>query len=338
MARSTHLAIAAAALVAGAFEVAHTLAWQARLAPAPLAYEVAGMAIELEALTAVFDHGLHHRRSATWSFSLVGLVAVSLGIANAFAGWALGGALDLPLVGGTASGAAVVTQLGGFDGLVGLGLWAVAVLVPHAVRDAAAAREADRLRNAAELARLRANLQPHFLLNTLSTVAGLVGEDPREARDLIGALGDLLRDALEDSEEMQTLDAEVSWLQRYAKILEIRHRGQLAFRWDIAPAARPVRVPRLLLQPLVENAVKHGALRRDDGGEVCVRARVDGARMTCIVEDNGPGPGEPRDGARGIALVTRRLALRYDGVAAFRIEAAGGLTRATIDLPVEAST
>src|SRR5580692_9236521 len=228
MPRSTHLAIAAAALVAGAFEIAHTLAWQARISPSPLAYTIVGMLVELEVLTAVFDHGLRRRRSATWSFSLIGLVAIGIGVAESVVGWALARAVDAPLVGNAGSSAAVVAQLGAFDGVVGLGLWAVAVLVPHVVRDAdVRARETERLRNAAELARLRANLQPHFLLNTLSTVAGLVGEDPREARDLIGALGDLLRDALEDGEELQSLDAEVGWLQRYARILEIRHRGQL---------------------------------------------------------------------------------------------------------------
>src|SRR3989442_9967476 len=95
---------------------------------------------------------------------------------------------------------------------------------PFAVRDAKArSLEAEQLRTAGELARLRANLQPHFLFNTLSTVAGLVAEEPREARNLIAALGDLLRDSIEDKGEMQTLDDEVTWLKRYAEILETRH-------------------------------------------------------------------------------------------------------------------
>jgi LytS/YehU family sensor histidine kinase len=175
------------------------------------------------------------------------------------------------------------------------------------------------------------------LLNTLNTISGLVTEDPRDARELVAALGDLLRDSLEDGDEMQPLDDEIAWLRRYAAILEIRHRGSLAFHWEIADPARRVRIPRLLLQPLVENAVKHGALRRREGGEVSVRATIDNARVTCIVEDNGPGPaaGSPRDGARGLELVTKRLALEYAGTAAFRLETSGGYTRSIVELPVE---
>src|SRR5207245_1917127 len=163
-------------------------------------------------------------------------------------------------------------QLGALDGPAAPGPWAVAVMVPFAGRAARARTlEAEQLRTAAELARLRANLQPHFLFNTLSTIAGLVVEAPREARNLIGALGDLLRDSFEDKGEMQTLDDEVTWLKRYAEILETRHRGSITFRWEIAETTRKVRIPRLLLQPLLENAVKHGALRRREGAEVAVR-------------------------------------------------------------------
>jgi LytS/YehU family sensor histidine kinase len=197
------------------------------------------------------------------------------------------------------------------------------------------------LRTTAELARLRAHLQPHFLLNTLNTVAGLVSEHPEDARRLLGALGDLLTDSLESNEEMQTLDAEVRWLRRYAEILETRHRGVLSFRWNISDTARSVKVPRLLLQPLLENAVKHGALRRRGGGEVTVTACVEDRtrRIRCVIEDNGPGlrSSEKRPGALGIELVTRRLALRYAGTAAFRLEAGDDRTRSVVEIPLEAS-
>src|SRR5262249_12750999 len=180
---------------------------------------------------------------------------------------------------------------------------------------------------------------PHFLFNTLNTVAGLVGEDPREARRLIGVLGDLLRDSLVDGDDMRTLDEEIAWLRHYTDILEARHRGSLAFRWAIAEATGSVRIPRLLLQPLVENAVKHGALRRPEGGEVAVRTTLGPGRMTCIIEDNGPGPAaqRTRPGALGIDLITRRLALKYADAATFRLERGAGHTRAIVDLPTEAA-
>jgi LytS/YehU family sensor histidine kinase len=268
---------------------------------------------------------------------------MAVGTAESVADWFIQARFGIPILGGRrALSVGTVFEIGLMDGLLGLGLWAMAVVLPFAVRDAnARAREAERLRTAAELAQLRAHLQPHFLLNTLNTVAGLVGEHPREARNLIGALGDLLRDSLQETDEMQTLDDEVAWLKRYASILETRHRGVLTFRWDIDEATRGVRVPRLLLQPLLENAVKHGALRRREGGEVSVRAsfeREGGGGLLCVVEDNGPGLGAraPREGALGLEIVTRRLALEYAGQAAFRLEAEGGRTRSIVQIPVEA--
>lgn len=215
------------------------------------------------------------------------------------------------------------------------GLWTLAFVYPFAAEDARVrALEAEQLRSAAELSRLRAHLEPHFLLNTLNAIAGLVTEDPREARRLLGCLGDLLRDAVRDEPEMQTVEEEVGWLKRYAAILEARHRGAISFTWDIAPEARRVRLPRLLLQPIVENAVKHGALRRrGGGGTVALRARVEGARAIFVIEDNGPGLAEPpRPGSFGLPGVRRRLELKYVQ-AALKLEATEAGTRATIDVP-----
>ena len=99
-------------------------------------------------------------------------------------------------------------------------------------------------------------------------------------------------------------------------------------------------MPRQLLQPLLENAVQHGALRRREGGEVAIRVDLDPeGGLRCVVEDNGPGPGTrpTRSGALGIQLVTRRLALKYAGAAAFRLEASGGLTRSIVEIPEAAS-
>lgn len=223
------------------------------------------------------------------------------------------------------------------------GLWALAFMLPAAVelgRIRSLEREkvqleAEKLRGAAELARLRAHLEPHFLLNTLNAIAGLVTEDPREARRLLAALGDLLRDALRDEDEMQTLEAQVEWLHRYAEILEARHRGGLTFGWDISAESKNVLLPRLLLQPLVENAVKHGALRRSGGGRVTIRTSVAGDAMTCVVEDNGPGlSGETvRSGAFGLKSVRRRLELRYPEHATLSLESSGTGTRSIVEVP-----
>jgi signal transduction histidine kinase len=217
------------------------------------------------------------------------------------------------------------------------GLWTLAFVLPLAIDDARIrGLEAEQLRSAAELARLRANLEPHFLLNTLNAIAGLVTEDPREARRLIACLGDLLRDALRDDTEMQRLDEQVAWLQRYAAILQARHGDAVKFEWDIAPEVRGALLPRLLLQPLVENAVKHGALVRREGGIVRVSAQIAGkpSGIVCTVEDNGPGPfdTEVRAGAFGLHAVRRRLELRYAG-ATLKLESSGEGTRSIVTLP-----
>jgi len=341
-----HVAVVAGALVAGAFEAAHILAFVGDVNWWCVGWVALGVLLELEALGASFDVLRRGRHSSLAAYALCGAVALGVGVGESFLGWGVQRALGVPVLGAVRTfHAGILAQMGAFNGVTGLGLWCVAVVVPLAARDARArALEADKLRAAAELARLRANLHPHFLLNTLSTVAGLVTEDPREARDLIAALGDLLRDSCVDGDDMQTLDDEVRWLRRYAEILEARHRGSLAFRWDIDEASRAVALPRLLLQPLLENAVKHGALRRAEGGEVSVCTAVDpagGGRLRCVVEDNGPGvaPGPGGTAAassgRGLALVTSRLAVRYAGAATFRLEASEGRTRSVVEIPLE---
>jgi sensor histidine kinase YesM len=227
-------------------------------------------------------------------------------------------------------------------GLVQCGVWALGFIYPSAIEDARLRAleaeklklEAEKLRGAAELARLRSQLEPHFLLNTLNAIAGLVTQRPKEARRLLACLGDLLRDSLRDPDEMQTLEEEVEWLRRYAEILESRHSGVLLFRWEIADETRTALLPRLLLQPLVENAVKHGALHAGAGGEVVVRSFLDGNALVCTVEDNGPGisDAEPRSGAFGLRSVRRRLELKF-AAASLSFEARDGGTRSVVRMP-----
>jgi signal transduction histidine kinase len=218
------------------------------------------------------------------------------------------------------------------------GLWTLAFVFPDAVESARVRTlEAKQLRSEAELAHLRAHLEPHFLLNTLNTIAGLVTEDPREARRLIVCLGDLLRDAVQEKSELQRFDRQITWLRRYAEILEARHRTTLHFEWRIDPSTESMMLPRMLLQPLVENAVKHGALRRADGaGQVTVHAsREDDGTLVCIVEDNGPGIGEEavRQGAFGLQSVRRRLELG-DGNASLDMQSSSSGTKSIVRIPI----
>jgi signal transduction histidine kinase len=242
-----------------------------------------------------------------------------------------------PATGEWASAAAF--RIGFAMGLTNFGLWALAFVFPFALEDARfRALEAQQLRTAAELARLRSHLEPHFLLNTLNAIAGLTTENPRAARRLLASLGDLFRDSLRDQGEMQPLGEQIDWLRHYAQILEERHAGQLAFAWKVGAGTRAALLPRLLLQPLVENAVKHGALGRKDGGKIEVRAEVvDAKKLVCTIEDNGLGmpEGKTRPDAFGLLSVRRRLALQYAERASFRLESSPSGTRSIVEIPIE---
>jgi two-component sensor histidine kinase len=307
--------------------------------------------LQVFALSLVFTYGVRRRVGAVNLLIACLLVAVALGslfgvaFVSLFEGM-LGFALDEkgPLSPPLAAG------FGAISGLLLAGIWGLAFVSPHLTEQAQLRSleteqlrlEAEQLRVASELGRLRSQLEPHFLLNTLNTIAGLVTQDPREARRLLGCLGDLLRDSLHEQEEMQTLDQEVTWLRRYAEILESRHGEAVRFDWDIARDAGGVLLPRLLLQPLVENAVQHGALCRRGGGRVSVHAELShsgaGLTLRCTVADNGPGvaTSEPRQGAVGLHVVRRRLELRCPG-SALRLRSTSEGTLAIVEIPVLAA-
>jgi signal transduction histidine kinase len=304
---------------------------------ARLAFMALEMPLLMVALSAVFSWSVGRRMGA--GRGLAASVALATVIGGVF-GFLYGVAalripeLRLHFPNGVSLGR--TSLFGVLNAQMYVGLWALGFVYPFAVESAGVrALEAQQLRSEAELAHLRAHLEPHFLLNTLNAIAGLVTEDPREARRLLVCLGDLLRDAVQETSELQRLDKQIAWLRRYAQILEARHHGSLSFRWDVAADVQQAMLPRLLLQPLVENAVKHGALRRGDGaGEVVVRAsrRGDGM-LICVVEDNGPGmpDADVRAGAFGLQAVRRRLELESKS-ASLRLESSSEGTRSIVEI------
>jgi signal transduction histidine kinase len=217
--------------------------------------------------------------------------------------------------------------------------WALLIFVPSKIAEAKARLLAARsYYREAELLRLRANLHPHFLLNTLNAIAGLLVTAPDEARRLLSALGDLLRDSLDPTGEMTTLGEEIEWLRRYAEIFEIRHRGQIRFDWGVAPDTLAARVPRLLVQPLFENAIEHGALCRGSGGTVGLVCRVRDRMLHIAVRDDGPGltvaAKEGRSTHLGLRLVQDRLKAAYPA-ATMAIDSSERGTEVTLELPLE---
>jgi sensor histidine kinase YesM len=224
------------------------------------------------------------------------------------------------------------------DGLTGgpfaASIWALAYEMPRAIEEE---RERERarqeLQREAERARVRATLEPHFVLNTLNAIAGLIGEEPETARQLVGDLGDLLRDAVRLAERAtHTAADEFAWLGRYARVLEARHRGRLQVRFELEADARELELPVLLIQPLVENAIRHGALQRAGGGVVKVHASRGAVGLRCIIEDDGPGmAAQVRDGAAGLALTRRRLEAETEG-STMTIDTGPGGTRIVLDI------
>ncbi len=224
-----------------------------------------------------------------------------------------------------------------FDGDAVFGFWALCIELPRRIsKGRRLEMERRALEQEAELARIRATLEPHFVLNTLHTISGLVVDEPRQARTLIADLGDLLRDSLEESQhQYRTVQQEVAWLTRFVRILESRHFGRLHVRWHLDPEVQEDVLPALLLQPLVENAVRHGALRKPEGG--CVEVRITqgtGPSIKCVIEDDGPGFQTERMRAegKGLDLVRRRLALEAPE-AELVIHSEPGHTRVVVVLP-----
>lgn len=167
----------------------------------------------------------------------------------------------------------------------------------------------------ARLAVLRTRLNPHFLFNTLNAVSALVATDPRGVRDMIALLSELLRYALSDANAREIpLRDELALLRVYLEILEIRYQGQLRTVVSAEGEAQDALVPNLILQPLVENAVKHAIDRAGGHGTIEVRARRAGDDLVLTVRDTGPGDDAASPhGAGGIGLrLTRdRLSEHY---------------------------
>jgi LytS/YehU family sensor histidine kinase len=153
-------------------------------------------------------------------------------------------------------------------------------------------RELRHLNTQMELAALRAQLNPHFLFNALNVVNALVGANPDEARRVLETLSDLLRYTLEsDKREMVRLQEELDFVQKYLSIEQSRFGKRLQYRIEADESLLDTLIPPMLLQPLVENAVKHGISPKASGGEVCVIiAREEAGRGVSVeIRDNGVG-------------------------------------------------
>jgi two-component system, LytTR family, sensor kinase len=175
----------------------------------------------------------------------------------------------------------------------------------------------------AQMVALRQQLQPHFLFNTLHAISAMMHRDVDEADRTLMRLSDLLRMTLENLGRQEIpLQAELDFVSKYLEIEQTRFADRLVVRFDIEPETLDALVPTLLLQPLVENAIKHGISKKSGPGHIDIRARPDHGKLWIEVRDNGRGLSETALIAmqKGIGVSTTRARLQHQFGADFRFE------------------
>lgn len=236
------------------------------------------------------------------------------------------------------------TWLGTFSRLLGttfllnVPVYWLVVAAAQLERLARTAREKDRLEAQladARLQALRAQLQPHFLFNALNTISVLMHENVESAERILLQLSALLRRSLDDADAHEvTLGEEIGFVESYLEIERARFGDRLDYRILVPDEAREARVPTLVLQPLVENALHHGIAARAGPGRVDVSAQRDGDMLRLVVRDDGGGFTHAASERVGLANTRARLRLLYAGRQRFDVRNAdGGGVVAEIELP-----
>jgi len=189
----------------------------------------------------------------------------------------------------------------------------------------------------ARLAELQSRIRPHFLFNTLNSAIALVRAEPAQAEALLEDLSDLFRAALAEPHGSATLDEEIALAQRYLAIEQVRFGTRLRAQWQLDPAAGGARLPPLLLQPLVENAIRHGIEPGAEGGTLVLRTVRRKGRVEITLHNTLPPSSAQATPGHGIALrnVRERLSLLHDLQAEFSAGPYQGGYRVRILLPLE---
>jgi LytS/YehU family sensor histidine kinase len=230
-------------------------------------------------------------------------------------------------------------------------LWVLAVLLylasvglNYALLAQERAREAERknlesqlLTQEAELRALRAQLNPHFLFNALNSISALTSVDSKKAREMCVLLSEFLRRSLAMGERTSiALREELDLVRNYLAIEQIRFGARLAVDWDLAEAALPAQLPPLLLQPLAENAIKHGISGLTDGGRVRIAVKAAEGRVDIAVE-NPFDPDQPSKKGLGLGLrqVRQRLQGRFGHRAAVETRVHEGVHKVLLSFPLE---
>ena len=269
------------------------------------------------------------------SVSGIRIVAHHLGAAIILSGCVmLIGRLMASLVGVSERFGAAVPVLA----VIVLMIYLMAVALHYAALEFENSRRAEVLAREAQLRALKSQVNPHFLFNSLNSISALTSIDAGQAREMCIRLADFLRTSLRLGERVTIPFAEELALTRmYLDVEQVRFGGRLRLTQDMDPACSDCDVPALLIQPLVENAVKHGIAMMAEGGEIAMSGRRDNDLLRFTIT-NPFDPEAPSEGRNGLGLrnVRDRLESRYGGAARMEIQVDERLYRVALTLPVRA--
>ena len=195
--------------------------------------------------------------------------------------------------------------------------------------------------NEARLAALTRQINPHFLFNTLNSVSALIRTNPSQAREVVYKLSSILRRLLRKTENMATLREELAFIDNYMAIELVRFGDKLRFVTEIEPATLDRMVPSMLLQPIIENSIRHGLSSKVDGGMIRVRSRLSENRLHILVEDDGVGIPEAKlatlfEQGIGVSNVNERLKVLFGQEYRMWIDSKPGEgTRTGLEIPAQ---
>ena len=233
----------------------------------------------------------------------------------------------------TAATHALLGDLAGVDAVRAIALAAVAALTVTAYLHLHARAYSPALAEA-RLQALQARIRPHFMFNSLNAVLSLIRVDPRRAERALEDLADLFRALMSDGRQLVRLDEELSLVERYAGIEQLRLGDRLRIAWELDAAPVDALLPPLLLQPLLENAVHHGVEPGTGTGEVLVRVERRGERVLLRVENPYHGvDAETRGNHMALDNIRERLMLFFDAEARLESRIEGGRYRVEIEIP-----
>jgi len=226
--------------------------------------------------------------------------------------------------------------LGALAYLLSLAVQYLAQAFEHSAEAARRALESQVAQREAELRALRAQVDPHFLFNSLNSISGLIGVDPAKARQMCHLLAEFLRDSQSlGGVSRIPLGREVALAEQYLRIEQVRFGERLRVQTAVALDGGALTVPPLILQPLVENAVRHGIATRLDGGSIEIAARRAGDHAVIVVSNPRDADAVRKGTGLGLDIVRKRLAAAFGDRASISIDAAPESYRVSLSLPVE---